>query len=130
KGFNYFKYYNDYRDWEYYLSKLEEYDHVFGIAKYNFNEKDEKIYTKANYQILQDLNISFSDFEKLGDKTLDYFQKVIDGKEEYVKTFLGICGDKYKLSSNYIKAIAKNPEMLKQEGVVNHVINLLKGNIN
>lgn len=130
KGFNYFKYYNDYRDWEYYLSKLEEYDHVFGIAKYNFNERDEKIYTKANYQILQDLDLPFEDFEKLGDKTLKYFQKIIDGDETYVKTFLGICGDKYKLSSNYIKAIVKNPQMLKQEGVVNHVINLLKGNIN
>ena len=55
KGYKMFKHYGDYRDWEHFWEMIHKYDHCWGIAKWNFTEQEEPVYTRANYQILQDL---------------------------------------------------------------------------
>lgn len=127
KGYKYFKHYDDYRDWEYYWEMFEKYNHVMGIAKYNFNEFEEKYYTRGNYQILQDLDIPYSDFKHLSDVTMNYFENIADGDISYMLAFLGMVDGTNAAVSNYTRAIQKNYEMLKEEGVRNNLKNLIKG---
>lgn len=130
KGYKYFNKYNDYRDWDYYNEKVKKYNHVFGVAKYNFSKEEEKIYTRGNYQILQDLELDGKSFNLLAKKTLEHFENIIFGEEIYMLYFLGLFADRHKESSNFMKSILKNKHMMKEEGVKKHVINLLKGYIN
>lgn len=127
KGYKYFKKYDDYRDWEYYWEMFEKYNHRMGIAKYNFSSEDEKYYTRGNYQILQDLDLDYSDFKHLGDVTADYFENVMDGKLEYMLSFLGLVGGTNKAVNNYMRAVEKDYRLLGEEGVRNNIKNLLKG---
>lgn len=127
KGYKYFKYYDDYRDWDYYWEMFEKYHHGMGIAKYNFSEDEEKAYTRGNYQILQDLDLEYSDFKKLSDTTMNYFEQIMDGDMSYMLAFLGLVGGTNKAVSSYTKAVEKDFRMLGEEGVRNNIKHLLKG---
>lgn len=127
KGYKYFKYYDDYRDWDYYWEMFEKYNHCMGIAKYNFSEEDEKYYTRGNYQILQDLNLDYSEFKHLSDVTMDYFEQVMDGDIEHMISFLGLVGGTNKAVSSYTRAVEKDFRMLQEEGVRNNIKHLIKG---
>lgn len=127
KGYKYFSQYNDERDWEYYWDMFKKYNHVMGIAKYNFSEADEKYYTRGNYQILQDLDIDYSEFKHLADVTMDYFENITDGDLAYMLAFLGMVDGTNAAVSNYTKAVQKDYRMLGEEGVRNNIKNLIKG---
>ena len=57
KGLKYFKVHGDARDWRRYWKKFAKYDHCLGVAKWNFTAEEEPLYTRGNYQILQDLDL-------------------------------------------------------------------------
>ena len=126
KGFKYFKKFGDARDWENYWLQFEKYNHCIGIAKWNFNIEEEPIYTRANYQILQDLNLDFDDFKNLARDSVEWIEKIINGDKLFTYCFLGLTADKNNPSNNYTKAIMKNPEMLKEDGVRNYLISLVE----
>lgn len=117
KGLKYFRQNNSVSDWYNYWNKFEEYNHCWGIAKWNFTQEQEPIYTRANYQILQDLDLPFDDFKKLAGKSLEWASKVVDGDPVYTYCFLGLASDDPKPLNNYAKAIMKNPEMMYESNV-------------
>jgi len=129
KGYNYFKEYDDYRDWENYWKVFKKYNHCIGVSAWNYSFENEPKMKKASYQILQDLNLDFEDFLELADYTKEWINKVINGDLIYTYCFLGLFADHYKPSNDYMRAILKNPEMLKEECVRKYLIELLKKNI-
>jgi hypothetical protein len=129
KGYKYFKKYGDYRDWQLYWEKFKQYNHCIGVATWNYSFDNEPAMTKSSYQILQDLDLPFEEFIKLSDYTTEWINKIIDGDLIYTYCFLGIFADHIKPSNDYVKAILKNPEMLKEETIRNYFVNLLRKNI-
>ena len=129
KGFKYFKTFGDYRDWELYLQKFKKYDHCFGVTAWNYTFDEEPVYTRASYQILQDLDMEFEDFVTLADYSKEWANKVINGDKVYTSAFLGLLADNHKASNYYMKAILKNQEMMKEEGVRAYIISLINKKI-
>lgn len=130
KGFKYFKKFGDIRDWNIYWEKFKKYNHCIGIAKWNYSFKEEPLYKTINYQILQDLYLDFEDFIQLANDSTEWVDKIINGDLIYTYCFLGLSADKINPSNDYMKAILKNPEMLKEECVRKYFIDLLKKYIN
>jgi hypothetical protein len=126
KGYKYFQKYKDVRDWNLYWEKFKKYNHCIGVAKWNYSIKNEPVYTRANYQILQDLELEYDDFLELSDDSLEWASKIIDGDKVYTYCFLGLLGDNPNPRNDYMRAVLKNPEMLKEESVRKYLINLLK----
>ena len=126
KGYKYFKKYDDYRDWLEYWKQFKKYNHCIGIAKWNFNLDEEPMYTRGNYQILQDLELEFDDFLYLAKDSVEWIEKIINGDKLFTYCFLGLFADSHNPSNNYTRAILKNPEMLKEEGVRNYFISLVE----
>lgn len=126
KGYKYFQKYKDSRDWGIYWDKFKKYNHCIGVAKWNYSADNEPVYTRANYQILQDLQLEYDDFLELSDYSLELISNIIEGDSFYTYCFLGLLADNIKPSNDYMKAILKNPEMLKDDCVRKYVINLLK----
>lgn len=125
KGLKYFKEDGTYKDWERYWDKFYKYGHCFGVAKWNFSLDEEPVYTRANYQILQDLDLSYEDFAPLAYDSIRWIEKIIDGDKLYTYCFLGLMADNRTALNNYGKAILRNPEMLKEYGVRNYLISLI-----
>ena len=125
KGLKYFKTYNDERDWELYWDRFREFDHCIGIAKWNFTAQEEPVYTRGNYQILQDLELSYEDFRELATDSIEWVDKIMNGDPLYTYCFLGMFADKHKAKNDYVAAILKNPEMLKEQSVRKYLMNLL-----
>ena len=117
KGFKYFKQKGTYQDWDNYWSKFHKYHHCWGIAKWNFSKEQEPVYTRGNYQILQDLDLPFDEFKQLAGKSMDWSLRVVDGDPVYTYCFLGLTGDNPKPLNNYAKAIMKNPAMISEHNV-------------
>lgn len=130
KGYKYFKKNGDISDWNNYWEKFKKYNHCIGVAKWNFGLEEEPIYTRVNYQILQDLDLDYDDFVKLSDDSIDWVQKIINGDKIYTYCFLGLFADHIKPSNIYMEAVLKNSEMLKDECVRKYLNNLLKKYIN
>lgn len=129
KGYKYFKINGDYSDWEYYLKKFKEYNHCFGVTAWNYSFKEEPMYTRASYQILQDLDMPFEDFTKLSDFSKEWIDKIINGDEIYTNCFLGLFHDSHKASNSYMKALLKDQRMLKEESIRNYILGLIKKKI-
>ena len=125
KGLEYFKTYGDERDWELYWERFEKYDHCIGIAKWNFTADEEPVYTRGNYQILQDLDLPYEDFRQLADYSIDWVEKIISGDLLYTYCFLGLMADNHEPKNDYVAAILKNPEMIKEPTVKKYLLNLL-----
>lgn len=125
KGLKYFKTYGDERDWELYWERFEKYDHCIGIAKWNFTADEEPVYTRGNYQILQDLDLPYEDFRQLADYSIDWVEKIISGDLLYTYCFLGLMADNHEPKNDYVAAILKNPEMIKEPTVKKYLLNLL-----
>lgn len=130
KGLKYFKNKGDSRDWDDYWERFKRYDHCVGVAKWNFSVDEEPVYTRANYQILQDLDLPYGEFATLAKYSIDWVEKIINGDKVATMCFLGLFADKINPLNNYTKAIVKSPEMLKEEGVRNYLISLIKKYIN
>jgi len=126
KGKKYFKEFGDYRDWDKYWRLFRKYNHCLGIAKYNFSKEEEHIYTRINYQILQDLDLPYDEFELLAKDSVEWAEKIINGDTVYTYCFLGLLADDINPENNYTKSIVKNPMMLKEKGVRNYLVSLLK----
>lgn len=125
KGYKYFKNTGTVADWKHYWDMFRKYNHCFGIAKWNFTIDEEPAYTRANYQILQDLNLPYEKFALLAKDSIHWIEKIINGDPLYTYCFLGLKADKCKPLNNYRKAILKNPEMLKEYGVRQYLLNLI-----
>ena len=125
KGLKYFKQTGTATDWEYYWEQFRKYNHCLGVAKWNFSLEEEPVYTRGNYQILQDLRLNYEDFASLAKYTIDWIEKIINGDPLYTYCFLGLFADEHKSINNYTNAILKNPEMLKEYGVRNYIIGLI-----
>lgn len=125
KGLKYFKVYGDERDWERYWEKFEEYDHCIGIAKWNFTADEEPVYTRANYQILQDLDLPYEQFRELATYSVEWAEKIISGDPLYTFCFLGMMADNHVPKNDYAAAILKNPAMIKEQSVKKYLMSLL-----
>lgn len=126
KGLKYFKEYGDSRDWDKYWDKFHKYQHCFGVAKWNFSLDEEPVYTKANYQILQDLELSYEEFAPLAKYSIDWITKIIGGDQLYTYAFLGLTAPSPTPLNYFCTAILKNPEMLKEYGVREYLISLIE----
>lgn len=125
KGYSYFNKTGTIADWEEYWYQFKKYNHCFGVAKWNFDADLEPLYTRGNYQILQDLELPYEKFRSLADDSIKWFEKITDGDPVYTYCFLGMKADKHKALNDYCAAILKNPEMMNEDGVRNYIVNLL-----
>lgn len=126
KGLKYFKETGTVKDWYKYWDRFYEYNHCIGIAKWNFTKEEEPIYTRVNYQILQDLELPYEEFNTLAYDSLDWIQNIISDDIFYTYCFLGLMYDNHTPMNGYVKAIFKNPEMLKEKCVNDYVKSLLQ----
>ena len=125
KGYSYFNKTGTIADWEEYWYQFKKYNHCMGIAKWNFDADLEPLYTRANYQILQDLELPYDEFRKLAETSINWFERITDGDPVYTYCFLGMQADRHKALNDYCAAILKNPEMMNEDGVRNYIVNLL-----
>lgn len=125
KGLKYFKVHGDASDWEVYWEKFHKYNHCLGVAKWNFTADEEPLYTRGNYQILQDLDLSYDKFRSLADYSIDWAERITRGDKLATYCFLGLYADKHNAKNNYTAAILKNPQMVKEQSVKKYVMNLL-----
>lgn len=125
KGLKYFKIHGDARDWRRYWKKFAKYDHCLGVAKWNFTAEEEPLYTRGNYQILQDLDLPYDKFRSLADDSIDWAEKITHGDPLATYCFLGLYADKHSTLNNYAAAILKNPMMIKEQTVKKYVMSLL-----
>lgn len=126
KGLKYFKQYGDIRDWQEYWKRFYQYQHCFGVAKWNFSKEEEPVYTRSNYQILQDLDLPYDEFSKLAAYSVEWAEKVMGEDFSYTMCFLGMLAHRHTPLNNYVAAILKNPEMLKEFGVRRYMISLFQ----
>lgn len=126
KGLKYFKEDGTYHDWERYWEKFRKYNHCFGVAKWNFSLDEEPVYTRVNYQVLQDLELPYERFALLAKNSIDWLKKLIDTDPISTYCFLGIKPDAAKALNNYVRAIKRNPEMIKEEGARQYLISLIE----
>lgn len=117
KGIKYFKKDGTSDDWDNYWSKFHKYNHCLGIAKWNFTQEQEPVYTRSNYQILQDLDLDFDEFKLLSGKSLEWAEKVTSGDPTFSYCFMGLSNENPKPLNAYAKAVLKNPHMLKEDCV-------------
>ena len=117
KGMKYFKVYGDGRDWDRYWDLFDKYQHCFGVAKWNFSFDEEPVFTRANYQILQDLDLPYNKFRMLAEDSAEWAQRIVEGDTLYTYTFLGLTADRCTPVNAYAKAILKNPEMMYERNV-------------
>ena len=127
KGKNYFEQAQDYSDWERYWEIFRKYHHCIGAAKWNYSVEEEPLYTRANYQILQDLHLPYQDFALLARESICWAERSVEGDPFSACCFLGLFADSPIETLNaYGKAVLKNPEMLKEDGVRNYLTTLLR----
>ena len=125
KGKKYFKRTGTSSDWDLYWEKFKKYKHCIGVAKWNFSLDEEPLYTRANYQILQDLDLPYEEFRKLASDSITWFEKIADGDPLYSYCFLGLMADRHKPLNAYAESVLKSPSMLKEQGVRNYILGLM-----
>ena len=126
KGLKYFKQYGDIRDWQEYWKRFYQYQHCFGVAKWNFSREEEPVFTRSNYQILQDLDLPYDEFANLANFSVEWAEKVMGDNLAYTMCFLGMLSHRHTPLNNYVAAVLKNPEMLKEFGVRRYMISLFQ----
>lgn len=126
KGIKYFKQTGTYADWERYWELFKKYDHCVGISKWQYTKEREPVYSRANYQILQDLNLPYDDFKCLAADSVEWAEKIMSCDPLYTYCFLGLLADSHDDADDYGKAILKNPEMLNESGVRDHIRTMLR----
>ncbi|MCD3319540.1 hypothetical protein G8V07_14230 [Clostridium botulinum D/C] len=129
KGFKYFKNKGTYEDWLTYLKRFKEYDHCLGIAKWNYSEDEEPKKTRANYQILQTLDLTLDDMIDMAMYTMEWIEKILKGDLIYIYNFLGL-NKNLNPSNNYMRAILLNPNMINDIKIKHYLYGLLKKTIN
>jgi hypothetical protein len=122
KGYKYFCKENNENDWKNYWIQFKKYQHCLGVTRWNYSLEEEPIYTRANYQILQDLQLEYKAFSHLADYTAEWIEKIIAGDPLYTNCFLGLFADRHKPLNHYIQAVLKNPVMMQESMVRKHFI--------
>lgn len=133
KAEKYFSEYGDYRDFEEYLRSCERYGHSLVVTRWNEQKASEKVYTRANYQILQDLLLNREDFLSLAEYSKAWGKQVAEGFDEAVWNFTGLT---YKISDEgkvvspgtsdpYFKAMLKDPTVLTDPHIRRHLQGLV-----
>lgn len=117
KGLKYFKKDGTSRDWDRYWDLFEKYGHCIGVAKWNFSFEEEPIFTRMNYQILQDLDLPYDEFASLADDSKEWAERIMGGDPLYTYVFLGLMADHCNPVNCYAKAVLKNPAMLTERHV-------------
>ena len=126
KGRGYFKRDGTSADWDRYWDAFDKYGHCIGIAKWNFTAEEEPMFTRANYQILQDLSMDYDIFRELATDSIEWADKIIEGDDLYSLCYLGLTADRCTPVSPYAKAVLKNPVMLKEQSVRAYMISMIK----
>lgn len=131
KGYSYFNKTGTYSDWDTYWKIFKKYNHCIGVAKWNFTIEQEPLKTRINYQILQDLDLPFDEFKKLADESIEWYENIINGNPVYTYCFLGLMApesddDLPEPMNNYMAAIIRNPEMLKEPSIKDYLHSLLE----
>ena len=126
KGLPYFAGTHTAKDWAEYWRRFCKYEHCLGIARWNYTTEEEPVYTRANYQILQDLDLAYEDFAGLAGDSVRLIQHIQEGDPLYTYCYLGLTGPYAKGTNDYTRALLKNPEMLKETGVKQYVASLLE----
>lgn len=125
KGFKYFKQNKDVSDWNRYWEMFDKYDHCIGVAKWNFSATEEPLYTRANYQILQDLDLPYEEFAPLAKYSIDWMTKILTGDPVSLYAFLGLYADQHSGLNLRMEALVKNREMINEEGVRQYIMSLI-----
>lgn len=126
KGRPYFEKNGDASDWERYWEQFRNYNHCLGVAKWNYSVEEEALYTRANYQILQDLDLPYEKFAALAKDSVEWAERILSGDLLYTCCFLGIFADGTSERGMYHQAILKNPGMMKEEGVRAYFLSQMK----
>ena len=138
KAEKFFSSYGDYRDFEEYLYQCEKYGHSLVVTRWNEQAETEKIYTRANYQILQDLLLDKDDFLKLAEYSKEWGRMVAEGFTDTVFPFTGLT---YRISDDgkvvspgtsdpYLKALLKNPVAIGDPHIKKYVQSLAEKYLN
>ena len=125
KGKKYFKDTGTYADWERYWKLFRQYNHCIGIAKWNFSLDEEPVYTRANYQILQDLDLTFDEFAPLAAYSVHNMERILSGEPVALYAFLGLYADQHKGLNQYMEALLKDRRMIDEESVRNYIFSLI-----
>lgn len=126
KGYKYFKKDGSIEDWNRYWGLFKKYNHCIGVTKWNFSIDQEPLMTRANYQILQDLDLPFDEFKDLANDSIEWYEKIISGDPIYTYCFLGMLAESHSPMNNYAAAILRNPDMLHEQSTKEYVRGLLK----
>lgn len=129
KGIKYFKQTGSYSDWEHYWDMFHKYNHCIGIAKWNFSLTEEPVYTRGNYQILQDLDLPFEEFAPLAKTSVEWVTQIVNGDAVALYVFLGLFADKHNGLNSYMEALVKNRNMINEDSVRRYVVSLLNKTI-
>lgn len=126
-----FKLWNAYKDFDNYLENIKKYNISFGITKYT--PKEEKNYTRTNYQFLQVLNLNDKQIENLCQKTVSWIKGC--GGEDINKVLLYLIGKNINkdtpinvfnsIQDNYVKSLMLEPNLIKDTYIVNRIVNSL-----
>lgn len=125
KGMKYFKRNKDVSDWERYWEIFDKYNHCIGVAKWNFSLQEEPLYTRANYQILQDLDLSYEEFASLAKYSIDWMTNILTGDPVSLYAFLGLFADQHRGLNLRMEALLKNREMINETGVRQYIMSLI-----
>lgn len=110
--------------WQDYWKRFRKYRHCLGVARWNLSAEEEPVYTRANYQILQDLDLPFERFALLAKESVEWASRIAEGDPLSTFCFLGITADRQKPLDSYGKAVLKDPRMLQEPGVRAHLLSL------
>lgn len=67
----------------------------------------------------------YEKFRSLANESVEWVDKIIHGDPLHTYCFLGMYADKHKAKNDYVAAILKNPEMIKEPSVKGYLLNLL-----
>jgi len=130
-----FKLWNAYDSCDTYIQACRQNNMTWGISRYA--PKEESTFVFSNYQFLQALDLNESQIEKLCQKTIDYFEGVIN--EDIAYTLLYLLGKNSsksydsniidKVYDNVTKAILLHNDLLTDPYIKNYIIRSLNKKI-
>jgi len=126
-----FKLYEAFDSTQHFFQNCRKNDLGWWVSRYS--PKEENRHTLLNYQFLQVLNLNQDQIESLCEKTLEYFDKII--QNDIVYTLLYLLGEKSqhefdenlleKINNNVVKALILNNSLINDAFIQNYIINTL-----
>lgn len=118
-----------FKSWDDYLQVFYKYNHCFGIAKWNYSLEKEPRFSRCNYQVLQTLDLPYEQFKHIADYSKEWIEKIVFGDPVYTYALLGLFADNLKPQNEYMEAILKNSEMLKDQQIHRYLLGILRKKI-